>query len=139
MSPFCTCKSLRFIFNDQASIEKLAAASKNPELINHTNIRNVWNHQQKVKTNNEISKSWSSIIRHQTTQTSFPCIIPEVQIIGVYLATLLSKNSSYEFHILVTQLQSRGVCENITIAFTLSNFYACAVIDKEKKRNLFNI
>jgi len=28
----------------QASIEKLVAASKNPELINHTNIRNVWNH-----------------------------------------------------------------------------------------------
>jgi len=32
-----------------------------------------------------------------------------------------------------------SLCENITIAFTLSNFYACAVIDKEKKRNPFNI
>ena len=32
-----------------------------------------------------------------------------------------------------------NLCENITIAFTLSNFYACAVLDKEKKRNPFNI
>jgi len=32
-----------------------------------------------------------------------------------------------------------GYAPRYISAFTLSNFYACAVIDKEKKRNPFNI
>ena len=54
-----------------AGIEKLAAVKKNRELIHHTNIKNVYN----------------GIIGYGYALSE----IPEVQGIGVYLATLLSE------------------------------------------------
>jgi len=71
MSRFCTCKTWHLTFNDKAGIEKLAAVKKNRELIHHTNIKNVYN----------------GIIGYGYALSE----IPEVQGIGVYLATLLSE------------------------------------------------
>ena len=97
-------------FQTKQSIEKLVVVSKNPELTYHTN--------------NDISKCLKIVA------TSFLVNFLELEepfIYGYvprYISELVAKQGS--------------LCENITIAFT-QHLHACAVIDKEKKRNPFNL
>jgi hypothetical protein len=84
--------------------------SKNPKLTNHTNIKNVRNHQQKVKTNNDISKCQLSNIQHQNTQTSNSNFL-ELEEPFIY--------SCVPRYIIELVAKQGSLCENITITFTL--------------------